>query len=281
MRCKFIAGLILLSCCLVFASDWAKIHPTGLRRLTAEEEARIRPMMFYVTEPRGLLKAPLPSSVKNINYLPVVSSQGSIGSCAAFSTCYYLKTYQEAKERGWVRPDPVLNPEKIASPAWGYNIAVRVPAYGDLAVSHYDVARIICEYGIANLQEMPYSGDPLTYQWDAWPSESVWRRAIEWRGQKFGTIYIHSPEGMEALKEWLASGNLAVITLPVYSNFDTYPDGEYIDNGVLYNYTTTGFRGGHALTVVGYDDNRQYYDSIEGKTKKGAFLCVNSFSLFK
>ncbi|HOK81056.1 MAG TPA: FG-GAP-like repeat-containing protein, partial [bacterium] len=116
-----------------------------------------------------------------------------------------------------------------------------------------------------------------TYQWDAWPSEEVWRRGIQWRAQQAGVIYIHSHEGLEALKEHIAGGNLAVITTHVYSNFDQYPNGEYTNNDVLYAYTTTGYRGGHALTVVGYDDNKQYFDAIEGKNKKGAFLCVNSW----
>ncbi|MCM8816520.1 MAG: FG-GAP-like repeat-containing protein [Candidatus Omnitrophica bacterium] len=277
MKNNFSIGIILLFCFSCFAQDWSKIHPTGVRPLTAEEEARIRPKMFQIKEPQGLFKAPLPSSVKNTTYLPVVNSQGGLGSCAAYATCYYMKTYQEAKEHGWIRPDPTVNPERIASPAWGYNIAVRMPAYGDLAVNHYQVAEIICDYGIANLQEMPYDGNPQTYQWDAWPSEEVWRRAIEWRSQAFGSIYIHSQQGLDALKEHLASGNVAVITTHVYSNFDQYPFGAYTDNEVLYHYTTTGYRGGHALTVVGYDDNKQYYDTIDGKTKKGAFLCVNSW----
>ncbi|MCX7705746.1 MAG: C1 family peptidase, partial [bacterium] len=279
MRHKFIAGLFLLICfSSLFAQDWAKIHPTGVRPLTPEEEASIRSKMFYITQPQGLFKTPLPSSVKNSAYLPVVSNQGGLGSCAAYATCYYLKTYQEAKERGWLRPDPSVNPERIASPAWGYNIAIRMPAYGgDLAVNHFQVANIICDYGIANLQEMPYDGNPLTYQWDAWPTESVWRRAIEWRGQAFGSIYIHSQEGLDALKEHLAAGNVAVITTHIYSNFDEYPYGAYTNNEVFYHYTTEGYRGGHALTVIGYDDNKQYYHSIDGKTKKGALLCVNSW----
>ncbi|MCM8768306.1 MAG: FG-GAP-like repeat-containing protein [Candidatus Omnitrophica bacterium] len=276
MRFKAV-GVFLAFFSLVYSQDWSKIHPTGVRPLTPEEENRIKPKMFLITKPQGLFKAPLPASVKNTTYLPVVTSQGDLGSCAAYATCYYLKTYQEAKERGWIRPDPAVNPERIASPTWGYNIALRVPAYGDLAVSHYQVAEIICEYGIASWQEMPYDGNSQTYQWDAWPSEQVWRRAIEWRGQKFGTIYIHSAEGIEALKEHLAAGNVAVITTHVYSNFDAYPNGEYTDNEVLYGYTETGYRGGHALTVVGYDNGKQYYDRIAGQTKQGAFLCVNSW----
>jgi len=277
MKHKKIIGLLLLFFSFAYAQDRAKIHPTGVRPLTPEEEALIRPKMFHITQPQRISKTPLPSSVKNTTYLPVVTSQGQIGSCAAYATCYYLKTHQEAKENGWIRPDPATNPERIASPAWGYNLATRVPAYGDLAVSHYQVADIICEYGIASWKEMPYDGNPLIYQWDAWPSESVWRRAIEWRSLQAGTIYIHSAEGIEALKEHLAYGNLAVITTHVYSNFDAYPNGEYTNNGVLYGYTTTGYRGGHAITVVGYDDNKEYFDAIEGKTKKGAFLCVNSW----
>jgi len=224
-----------------------------------------------------MTKAALPSSVKNTTSLPVVTSQGQLGSCAAYATCYYMKTHQEAKENGWIRPDPSVNPERVASPAWGYNIAPRIPAYGDLAVSHYVVADYICEYGIASWAEMPYSIWYSEYDWDDWPTEAEWKRGIEWRGRQAGVIVIHSPEGLDALKEHIAGGDVAVITTPVYSNFDAYPNGEYTNNGVFYGNTDEGFRGGHALTVVGYDDSKEYYDAVEGKTKYGALLLVNSW----
>lgn len=265
---------------LLFLSGIAGAEPrmTGVRDMTPEEEARIRPKMFRITQPQKMTKAALPSLVKNTAHLPVVTSQGQLGSCAAYATCYYMKTHQEAKEHGWVNPSPYVNPERIASPAWGYNIAQRVPAYGgDLAVSHYVVADYICEYGIASWAEMPYNPIYVEYDWDDWPTEAEWKRGIEWRGRQAGVIVIHTPEGVDALKEYLAGGDVAVITTHVYSNFDVYPYGEYTDNEVLYHYTTEGYRGGHALTVVGYDDNKEYFDSIEGLTKRGAFLCVNSW----
>jgi len=245
--------------------------------MTSEEKARILPKMFTITEPQRLTKKSLPISVVNITHLPVVTSQGNLGSCAAYATCYYMKTFQEAKENKWIRPNPSKNPERIASPAWGYNVAPRSLSFGALAVSHYVVADYICEYGIASWEEMPYNPDPNNYDWEAWPTQEVWKRGLKWRGKQAGEIKIHSPEGLEALKEYLAEENVAVITTPVYSNFDLYPSGEFTNNGVLYGNTNVGFRGPHAITVIGYDDDKEYYDSIEGKYKKGALLAVNSW----
>ncbi|MCK9266087.1 FG-GAP-like repeat-containing protein [bacterium] len=253
----------------------ASPHKTGLRPMTSEEKARILPKMFTITKPQRLTKAPLPTYVANITHLPVVTNQGSLGSCAAYSTCYYMKTYQEAKERGWENPDPKTEPEKVASPAWGYNIAPRSESFGGMAVNHFVVADYICEYGIASWEEMPYN--PEDYDWEAWPTQDVWKRGLKWRGKQAGIIKVDTPEGIEALKEYLAEGNVAIISTPVYSNFDVYPNGNYTNNNVFYANTNDDYRGGHALTVVGYDDNKTYYDSIEGKEKKGAFLLVNSW----
>jgi len=139
------------------------------------------------------------------------------------------------------------------------------------------VNNYICEYGIASWAEMPYVGSLETYDWAAWPTEAAWKRGIQWRGRQAGVIKQNTPEGLEALKEHLAGGDLAVITIPVYSNFDTYPNGEFTSNDVFYDNTQVGFRGGHALTVVGYDDTREYFDAVEGVTKRGAFLLVNSW----
>ncbi len=56
-------------------------------------------------------------------------------------------------------------------------------------------------------------------------------------------------------------------------NFQNYPHGNGVDNDVLF--ANAEIYDAHALTLVGYDDTRTYYDGPSLKT--GAFLAVNSW----
>ena len=108
---------VLLVLCLALVARAAAAEPAhayGARAMTAEERAYLADKIFTVQR----TKAPLPASVRNTAYLPVVGDQGWMGSCSAFAACYYLKTYQEARENGWLHPDPAVNPERVASPAY-------------------------------------------------------------------------------------------------------------------------------------------------------------------
>ena len=59
----------------------------------------------------------LPIAVDLSNQMPPVGDQGSQGSCTAWATTYYYKTYQEGQEQGWDLSDF----SHRYSPAWTYN----------------------------------------------------------------------------------------------------------------------------------------------------------------
>ena len=70
-------------------------------------------------------KKDLSSSV----HFPPYGNQGKTGSCAAFSTGYYIMTYEMAKENGWNLSTtqwggdtPSSNTDKIMSPAFPYHL---------------------------------------------------------------------------------------------------------------------------------------------------------------
>jgi len=213
-------------------------------------------------------KAGLPSAVTNWQYLPKVGDQGYQGSCAAFSTCYYYKTYQESKEHGWGNPDFNVNPERVTSPAFCYNIANDGLDNGTWPSW---IMQMIVEHGAAAWQDMPYSqADYIT-----WPTQTAWKNAIAYRAQSVASIDLSTDAGITALKQQLANGDLAVISLDVTASFDNYPnDYAGVNNQVLYD-NSGASRGGHALAVIGYDDGKSYNDGTG--TKYGAFKIVNSW----
>ena len=130
------------------------------------------------------------------------------------------------------------------------------------------------EVGCSSLALAPYQ------EWDyiTWPTEAAWVDALSRRTLGAYALAADTPEGLEALKQRLANGRLAVVRFDVYSTFeDRYPaPAPGISNGVYY--CPDGARiAGHAVTVVGYDDARSYVDHRDGSTRYGAFLLANSW----
>ncbi len=72
-------------------------------------------------------------------YFPEVRSQGSEGSCAAFSLTYYNYGYIEAKDQGWTSANTGNN-SQLLSPSWTYN---KVNGPGHEGSNFQENARII------------------------------------------------------------------------------------------------------------------------------------------
>lgn len=255
-------------------------HGMGLRRDTATTEAFCKRYgMLTSVEPNTTARARyaahpgqrvgLAEKVKNWQYLPKVGDQGNQGSCAAYSTCYYYKTFQEAKARGWERPDPIANPERIMSPAFIYNMANGGGDYGSWIET---VMQLLLDHGCATQTEMPYNDADYT----TWPSSSVWKHATAYRAHTATTIDLSTDAGITALKQHCANGDIAVTGIDVYTNFYNYPDdGRKTNNSVVYD-DAGEYEGGHGITIIGYDDTRAYNDGTG--TQYGAFLLMNSWA---
>jgi len=117
-------------------------YPTGLTEPSEAEKAWMEKHVIKV-DPKTVLSQnaaeALPSRVINIEYLPKVGRQ-IWGACAAWVSTYYYKTWQEAKEHGWHRPDPAVDPEHVMSPAFtfnlyngGHDLASKPPALAEAA----------------------------------------------------------------------------------------------------------------------------------------------------
>lgn len=215
--------------------------------------------------------AGLPAKVKNTLYLPSVWNQGAVSNCAVYASTYYLKTYQEAREHGWVRPDPAKQPERCMTPGFVFPIANG--ASGE-AVNVTQVLGLICRYGVSTWKDGPAPQNAYDY-----PSEAQWRAAARFRGERVVTFETGGAAGFNALKARLAAGDLVVAGFPMFfDTFDAYPAGAGTDTatGVLHrNGSDRHWTLPHALTVIGYDDNKAYTGTQGPRT--GAFLAVNSW----
>ena len=288
---KKINILLFLSLCFQFVFALAKAHPTNFIFTDAKTSSEHSSMFSEQTKsketilpgtPNGLHRTgllyrdprlspnliqvfdiPLKSgksllrSVDLSSQMPPVGDQGAQGSCVAWAMSYYHKTHTEWREQGW----NVNLAQNQFSPAFVYNL---INGGDDLGAYFDDGMKCIVDHGSANMTLFPYD----QYNYTAWPSETSFVWALPYRGDGENWIDCSNDAGVNLIKAQLNNGYTAVLAIYVWGNFD---------NISSYNYTycasqrTGSNRGGHAVTFVGYDDNRSTADGY------GAFKLVNSW----
>jgi hypothetical protein len=107
--------------------------------------------------------------------------------------------------------------------------------------------------GAATFDQMPYTDAECETQ----PSNAALQQAASFKIRNWGRL-----QGVEAIKAELANRRPVVIGIPVYDSFQQLQGAN-----AVYNTLSGANRGGHAITIVGYDDNRY----------GGAFKVINSW----
>lgn len=263
-------------------------EPTGVKGMgerppTAEERKLIdaRMQAAPAVEPNDLARAralldgddpPLPSSVDNSVsiHFPPIRSQGSQGSCTAWAAGYYYNTYTQAMDEGLTASGG--NNANICSPAFLYNLS---NGGVDNGGSTQYLMALQNTVGCSNWTLMPYAQS----DWTTWPAETAWVDGLRRRTQVSYAIGGYSgcdDAAVTAIKQHLANGYIASTRTDVYNNwYNYYPaNREGINNQVLFG-SAEGSAGGHGMTIVGYDDNKSYFDGTT--TRYGAFLIANSW----
>jgi Papain family cysteine protease len=203
-------------------------------------------------------------------YAPRRLSQGSQGSCTAWAAAYSAATISRAVATG-------EEPNAVAySPSFVYNQITR----GNCTGTHIGktLEKIVSE-GLVGLGEFPYSDDECNRQ----PDANKRQKAAMNRIQGFNRLTMKDDDykiDLSAIKQNISQGAPVVIGMAVGGSFydmvgkkfwrPTRSDyaalekglgGHIVDNGGASSF------GGHAMTVIGYDDN------LEG----GAFQIMNSW----
>ncbi|MEA1922132.1 MAG: FG-GAP-like repeat-containing protein [Pseudomonadota bacterium] len=258
---------------------------TGVLAPTAEEQKKLNslPRIDSIKTLQRFNKnarsaRTLPARVVNIEYLPKVGLQ-RYGSCVSWAMVYYYKTWQEAKEHDWKRPDPAVDPEHVMSPAFVFNLAnAGKPTAGTGEWTNLDY---LLQYGACPCSAMEANADPYE-----WPNEAQMLAAFPQRAQSAATIDLTATGSLVALKAHLATGDLATFSMELHENFSFYPSIPHgVDNEVLHadwgrlhgELFSPHIPSGHELCIIGYDDNKSYVDD-NGQAQQGAFLVVNSWS---
>jgi hypothetical protein len=261
---SLIVVVVLMAVCQSLLS--AEPHPTGLLPPSPQEKAWLDANARPLVVPAKQL-AELPARVVNLEHLPPVGRQ-VVGSCASWSVVYYLKGWQEAKEHGVRRPFPE---EHILSPAFVFQW-VGTEVGGSSVAANFEFLE---RHGTTTFAEFPETPWLLN---EEPPTVANWKSAASRRSEAGSTSYIptSTPEGIATVKAVLAGGDLVTAAVDVWANFDNYPaNGEGVDREVFFAEGTVGRRDYHAITLIGYDDTKEYHNGTE--LRRGAFLAVNSW----
>ncbi len=237
----------------VFALTAAAFAATpGFAQTAPDDEAEFgtglefEPEAVYRSFPvTGTYRAFLPPSVDLSRFLPPVGSQGQQSSCVAWATSYGMRGYYENRRRGGASAAPLF------SPAFVYNQIKNRNAACNVGTSISDALNLLKRVGTVPMSEFPY--DPKTCS--RLPDSSTASEAQSFRIRDWKRV---DTKRLDDVKGQLFAGNPVIIGMYVNKAFyklqgDTVFDDQNRDGG------------GHAMLVVGYDDQR------------GAFKIFNSW----
>lgn len=230
------------------------------------------------TTSSGTLLSSLPAQVDNSTLVafPNIGNQGAEGSCVAFASTYYMMSHEVCLTLGC---DNKNASAKIYSPKWTYNM---INGGVDGGSYFSDAFSMIQNHGAPTLSELPYyAGDYRA--WDLNPDH--WLNAISSKISPVSYITINTDAGMSSAKQMLLNGH--VLVLGTYINswvFSTIASNPNSSNnsfvGQSIAHYLNGRVGGHAMTLVGYDD--KIWTDINGnglveQGELGAFKIANSW----
>ncbi len=199
----------------------------------------------------------LPSKIDFSKEMPPVVNQGRQNSCVGFSVGYYTKSYYEYKKNKWKYDTPMYGGkgEHVFSPAYIYNQINRGMDNGSY---FHDALNLVVQKGASPWAYMPYKENDYLSQ----PTESVHKIARKFKALSYKRIPFND---LNAIKSELAKGKPVIFGMEIDDNF-------YQLKSEVYDQPGGKKYGGHAMTLVGYDDNKR---SPRGYI--GAFKVINSW----
>jgi hypothetical protein len=218
-----------------------------------------------------MLRLSLSSSADLSSQLPPVGDQGRQGSCVAWSTSYYYKSWSEKQEHtGWNLSSPYYQ----FSPSFMYN---QINGGADNGATFTAAFSLLQNKGDVDVAEMPYNQSNYTTQPTPSQLEAAkpYRIPSNWAAfwTRSTTGPYSSPNNIDNVRAWLNSGRVLVMAIPVYTDFPNYggnaPKAYYDYNGY------SRYAGGHGVCICGYDDNINPGGS--NADHRGGFKMVNSW----
>jgi hypothetical protein len=190
----------------------------------------------------------LPPAVDLSRYMPAVGDQGNQGSCVGWATAYAARAYYAEQ----IEHRDISEAQNIPSPAWLFDI-IHIGDDCDQGAYIPDALEVLRK-GAMSLAEFPY--DDTTC---ATPSAAALAKATDFRIDDYEQVWDQQTDtDLDKVKGALAQGNPVVILASLDNAFfDLSPR-----QSIWVSDPTKKDEGGHAVTLVGYDDTKQTFKFI-------------------
>lgn len=263
------------------ALDPLSVRPVG-REVESVVGDGVASLQSYTSASALALDLPVKVDNSALKYFPPIRSQGSLGSCASFSTTYTQLSYMTAFQRDLDIRSAADNTNKY-SPKWTYNM---INGGTDTGSSFMQVYPLLERHGAATWGEFPYDGNFTAWCLDP----AVWRNALYVRSNPVQVARnVSTADGLQYLKELLVNGYVLIFGTYISSwQYKTIGDDasttdDDAEVGKKIGYWVNGEEGSHGMTVVGYND--AVWTDINGNGlidagEKGGFRIANSWGTY-
>lgn len=281
-----VGGMLLSNIMSIFpvGAEEANKYGLGDNKMSESQVAEFS-NQFSSEEPNyndgSVNSSQLPSSVdlSTSVYFPSIGNQGNIGSCTAWATTYYQFTYEANKLNNIITTNG-----NTYSPTWTYNFTNCGVDGGSYIDDAYNVLK---RQGALSLSEMPYNKNAYSFAWST--NTQAMKDALKTRVSAVDRVTIPSTgtcitsnqdSDLIAAKTLLNDGKVFVVRTYADNYFCWSTKKSFNRPNDLVIYRATYADGGHAMTVVGYDDNICCDVNGNGTIEdceRGAFKVANSW----
>jgi C1A family cysteine protease len=211
------------------------------------------------------------------NLMPPVLSQGSIGSCTAWATTYYLKSYQEK-----VQHNIAYSESTVMSPSFTYN-QIKISndcMSGSCIISALELLRT---KGAISILDFPYS----TVSCSVSPNPNQNSIAQNNKILSYHNIELTNlateNEVIEKCKKLIYSGKPLVIAMKLDKKFANAVPRNSNNIFICNDYNSNFHYGNHAMLITGYDDNLNCFKVVNswGENWGNSGYCWISYNFFK
>lgn len=262
-----------LSICSVKADDYQSDYKMGCISQTQEE------LIEFFGEPITSYNAreALPDSIdlSTSPCFPTIGDQGSLGSCTSFASTYYQYSYEVNKLNNVTSTEDRV----IYSPKWTYNLVNGGKDKGTKLEKNYMVLK---NWGCLKNNDFHYTGKSNDYLEIPANLDNEKIEALSTRVESYSMYSIPneaqisspSSSALNIIKSQLKNGK--VLTASTKCMFNS----KMVNGECIAYRCTQNSMGSHAVTIVGYDDNK--YCDVNGngiieECEKGAFKVANSW----
>ena len=202
----------------------------------------------------------LPSQVSLKHFAPTPGNQGGQGSCVGWATAYAARTLAEATR--FEMGDKRSIDQTRFSPSFIFN-QIKLGSCDEGGSLPTDALALMESVGVPLLSDFPYTDTEC----HSAPSDDVIRKAANYKIKGFQRLFPYDSSAKHiSVRRSLANGHPVVIGMLISHDFSRVR-GVYDGTDKDYAALKADKLGGHAMTVVGYDDHKH----------GGAFEIMNSW----